>query len=95
VTSSDASDKMLKSATKTRWERRKEPAFDRYRKPLFMEESWMKRRGRSSKSGLVFDFKSAVEGVHATLSLRLPFKDLLYRLLPVISNFTKDQWGSI
>jgi len=31
VVSVDASDKMLKHALKSRWERRKEPAFDRWR----------------------------------------------------------------
>ena len=30
MVSSDASDKMLKEAYKTRWDRRKEPAFDKW-----------------------------------------------------------------
>ena len=30
MTSSDASDKMLKTAYKTRWDRRKEEAFDKW-----------------------------------------------------------------
>lgn len=38
LTSSDASDKMLKGATKTRWERRKEPAFDKW---VIEEANWM------------------------------------------------------
>lgn len=38
VTSSDASDKMLKSAHKTRWERRKEPAFDDW---VIEEANWL------------------------------------------------------
>jgi glycine N-methyltransferase len=38
VTSSDASDKMLKVATKTRWARRKEPAFDNWE---IEEANWM------------------------------------------------------
>ena len=32
VVSSDASDKMLKTAFKIRWDRRKEPAFDKWSK---------------------------------------------------------------
>ena len=32
MVSSDASDKMLKEAYKTRWDRRKEPAFDKWSK---------------------------------------------------------------
>jgi len=38
VTSSDASDKMLKGAHKTRWERRKEPAFDDW---VIEEANWL------------------------------------------------------
>lgn len=38
VTSSDASDKMLKGAHKTRWERRKEPAFDNW---VIEEANWL------------------------------------------------------
>ena len=38
MTSSDASDKMLKSAHKTRWERRKEPAFDDW---VIEEANWL------------------------------------------------------
>jgi len=38
VTSSDASDKMLKGAHKTRWERRKEPAFDSW---VIEEANWL------------------------------------------------------
>ena len=34
VVSSDASDKMLKTAYKIRWDRRKEPAFDQWGKKL-------------------------------------------------------------
>ena len=34
VVSSDASDKMLKTAYKIRWDRRKEPAFDKWSKYL-------------------------------------------------------------
>lgn len=35
VTSVDASDKMLKQALKTRWERRKEQIFDEWGKSVF------------------------------------------------------------
>ena len=35
VTSTDASDKMLKHAWKIRWKRRKEPAFDNWSKLLY------------------------------------------------------------
>ena len=38
MTSSDASDKMLKGAHKTRWERRKEPAFDDW---VIEEANWL------------------------------------------------------
>jgi len=38
LTSSDASDKMLKVATKTRWDRRKEVAFDNW---VIEEANWM------------------------------------------------------
>lgn len=38
VTSSDASDKMLKAAHKTRWERRREPAFDSW---VIEEANWL------------------------------------------------------
>ncbi|XP_023340081.1 glycine N-methyltransferase [Eurytemora carolleeae] len=38
LTSSDASDKMLKKAYKTRWERRKEPAFDSW---CIEEGNWL------------------------------------------------------
>ena len=38
VTSSDASDKMLKGAHKTRWERRREPAFDDW---VIEEANWL------------------------------------------------------
>ena len=38
MTSSDASDKMLKGAHKTRWERRKEPLFDDW---VIEEANWL------------------------------------------------------
>ena len=38
MTSSDASDKMLKGAHKTRWERRKEPMFDDW---VIEEANWL------------------------------------------------------
>jgi glycine N-methyltransferase len=38
VVSSDASDKMLQSAYKTRWDRRKEPAFDKW---VIEEGNWL------------------------------------------------------
>lgn len=41
VTSCDASDKMLKYALKTRWERRKEPAFDEW---VIEEGNWLRLR---------------------------------------------------
>lgn len=36
VTSIDASDKMLKYALRTRWERRRDPAFDKWGKHYFI-----------------------------------------------------------
>lgn len=38
MVSVDASDKMLKYALKSRWERRKEPAFDQWGTPFFIFE---------------------------------------------------------
>ena len=37
MVSVDASDKMLKYALKSRWDRRKEPAFDQWGRPMVLK----------------------------------------------------------
>lgn len=52
VVSVDASDKMLKYALKTRWNRRKEPAFDKW---VIEEGNWLSLDQDISRPGMGFD----------------------------------------
>lgn len=51
MTSSDASDKMLKGAHKTRWERRKEPLFEDW---VIEEANWLTLQVRGTSSQYYF-----------------------------------------